>query len=107
MVGHLLVPSLEPDPNRPATISSIITTGLLQNELGFHGIVVTDAMDMNGLTRIFGGNTPQSAGRAAVEALKAGADLILIPGDLDGAYNGVLAGRRERRTLRKAASTSP
>ena len=47
-------------------------------------------MDMNGLTRIFGGNTPQSAGRAAVEALKAGADLILIPGDLDGAYNGVL-----------------
>jgi beta-N-acetylhexosaminidase len=90
MVGHLLVPSLEPDPNRPATISSNITTGLLQDELGFHGIVVTDAMDMNGLTRIFGGNTPQSSGRAAVEALKAGADLILIPGDLDGAYNGVL-----------------
>ncbi len=90
MIGHLLVPSLEPDPNRPATISSIITTGLLQTELGFHGIVVTDAMDMNGLTRIFGGNTPQSAGRAAVEAIKAGADLILIPGDLDGAYNGVL-----------------
>jgi beta-N-acetylhexosaminidase len=90
MVGHLLVPSLEPDPNRPATISAIITTGLLKNELGFHGIIVTDAMDMNGLTRIFGGNTPQSAGRAAVEALRAGADLILIPGDLDGAYHGVL-----------------
>ncbi|MGC2209962.1 MAG: glycoside hydrolase family 3 N-terminal domain-containing protein [Candidatus Korobacteraceae bacterium] len=90
MVGHLLVPSLEPDPNRPATISAIITTGLLQTELGFHGIIVTDAMDMNGLTRIFGGNTPQSSGRAAVEALRAGADLILIPGDLDGAYNGVL-----------------
>jgi beta-N-acetylhexosaminidase len=90
MIGHLLVPSLEPDANRPATISSSITTGLLQNELGFHGIIVTDAMDMNGLTRIFGGNTPESSGRAAVEALKAGADIILIPGDLDGAYNGVL-----------------
>jgi beta-N-acetylhexosaminidase len=90
MVGHLLVPSLEPDPNRPATISANITTGLLQNELGFHGIIVTDAMDMNGLTRIFGGNTPQSSGRAAVEALKAGVDLILIPGDLNGAYHGVL-----------------
>ena len=90
MVGHLLVPSLEPDPGRPATISANITTGLLRNELGFHGIIVTDAMDMNGLTRIFGGNTPESAGRAAVEALKSGADLILIPGDLDGAYNGVL-----------------
>jgi beta-N-acetylhexosaminidase len=98
MVGHLLVPALEPDPNRVATISYNISTRLLQDELGFHGIVITDAMDMNGITRIFGGNaggntggnTPQSAGRAAVEALKAGADYVLIPGDLDGAYNGVL-----------------
>ena len=94
MVGHLLVPSLEPDPNRVATVSHNISTGLLKDELGFQGIVITDAMDMNGLTRIFGGNTPQSAGRAAVEALKAGADCILIPGDLDGAYNGVLAAVR-------------
>jgi beta-N-acetylhexosaminidase len=90
MVGHLLVSSLEPDPNRAATISYNISTRLLQDELGFHGIVITDAMDMNGLTRIFGGNTPRSSGRAAVEALKAGADFVLIPGDLDGAYNGVL-----------------
>ena len=94
MVGHLVVPSVEPDPNRVATISHNISTGLLKDELGFQGIVVTDAMDMNGVTRIFGGNTPQSAGRAAVEALKAGADCILIPGDLDGAYNGVLAAVR-------------
>jgi beta-N-acetylhexosaminidase len=110
MVGHLLVPALEPDPDRPATISSNISTRLLRDELGFQGLIVTDAMDMNGVTRIFigtsnpvgnpngnGGNsTPaagsvaQVAGRAAVEALKAGADLILIPADLDGAYNGVL-----------------
>jgi beta-N-acetylhexosaminidase len=90
MVGHLLVPSLEPNPNRVATVSYNISTRLLKDELGFQGIVITDAMDMNGLTRIFGGNTPQSAGRAAVEALKAGADCILIPGDLDGAYKGVL-----------------
>jgi len=90
MVGHLVVPSLEADPNRVATISHNITTKLLKDELGFQGIVVTDAMDMNGITHMFGGNTPQSAGRAAVEALKAGADYILIPGDLDGAYNGVL-----------------
>jgi len=90
MVAHLVVPALEPDPNRVGTISYNITTKLLKEELGFHGIVATDAMDMNGVTRIFGGNTPQSAGRAAVEALKAGADYIVIPGDLDGAYNGVL-----------------
>ncbi|MDR3763984.1 MAG: glycoside hydrolase family 3 N-terminal domain-containing protein [Acidobacteriota bacterium] len=90
MVGHLLVPALEPNPNRVATVSPAITTQLLKNELGFRGIVVTDAMDMNGLLRLYGGNTPQAAGRAAVDALKAGADLILIPGDLEGAYNGVL-----------------
>jgi beta-N-acetylhexosaminidase len=90
MVGHLLVPSLEPDPLRVATLSYNISTRLLQDEFGFKGIVITDAMDMNGVTRIFGGNTPQSAGRAAVEAVKAGADYILIPGNLDGAYNGVL-----------------
>jgi len=94
MVGHLVVPALEPDPNRVSTISYNVTTKLLKQELGFHGIVATDAMDMNGVTRIFGGNTPQSAGRASVEALKAGADYIVIPGDLDGAYNGVLAAVR-------------
>ncbi len=90
MVAHLLVPSLEPDPLSVATLSYNISTRLLQNELGFKGIVITDAMDMNGITRIFGGNTPQSAGRAAVAAVKAGADYVLIPGDLDGAYNGIL-----------------
>ena len=90
MVAHLVVPAVEPDPNRVGTISYNITTKLLKEQLGFHGIVATDAMDMNGVTRIFGGNTPQSAGRAAVEALKSGADYIVIPGDLDGAYNGVL-----------------
>jgi beta-N-acetylhexosaminidase len=91
MVGHLVVSSLDPDPNRVATVSYNITTRLLKDEMGFQGIVITDAMDMNALTHMFGGNTPQSAGRAAVEAIKAGADYILIPGDLDGAYNGVLA----------------
>ncbi len=90
MVGHLSVPALEPDPNRVATISHSITTKLLREEMGFHGIIVTDAMDMNGVTRIFGGDRGTSAGKAAVEAVKAGADMIIIPADLDGAYNGVL-----------------
>jgi beta-N-acetylhexosaminidase len=94
MVGHLLVPALEPDPNRVATISKNISSRLLRDELGFRGLVVTDAMDMNGIMRVFGGNTPQSAGRAAVEAIAAGADYVLIPGDLDGAYKGVLAAVR-------------
>jgi beta-N-acetylhexosaminidase len=90
MVGHLAVPAIEPDANRVATTSYNVSTKLLRSELGFQGIIVTDAMDMNGVTRMFGGNTPQSSGLAAVAAVKAGADYILIPGDLDGAYNGVL-----------------
>lgn len=90
MIGQLAVPSIESDSARVATISYNVTTRLLKDELGFRGIVITDAMDMNGVTRIFGGNTPQSAGLAAVGALKAGADYVLIPGNLDGAYNGVL-----------------
>jgi beta-N-acetylhexosaminidase len=90
MVGHLIVPALEPDTTKVATISPRITTTLLKQQMGFNGIVVTDALDMNGLTKIFGGNTPATSGRAAVMALKAGADYLIIPGDLDGAYNGVL-----------------
>jgi beta-N-acetylhexosaminidase len=48
MTAHLNVPALEPD-NLPATVSSKIITGVLRDELGFHGLVVTDAMDMQGL----------------------------------------------------------
>ncbi len=53
MVAHVTVPALEPDPNRVATTSTAIVTNLLKDQLGFRGIVVTDAMDMAGLTRLY------------------------------------------------------
>ena len=90
MVAHVTVPALEPDPNRVATTSPAIVTDLLQHELGFQGIVVTDALDMAGLTRLYSANI----GRAAVEAFKAGNDLLLIPADLDASYNAVLEAAR-------------
>ena len=91
MVAHVTVPALEPDPNRVASISTNMVTGLLKGEMGFRGLVVTDAMDMNGLMRLFQADTRALAnGKAAVEAVKAGDDMILIPGDLDGAINGIL-----------------
>lgn len=90
MVGHLTVPSIEPDPNRPASISSRVITGLLKDQLGFHGLVVTDALDMNGLKRAFSGTESAIAGEEAVAAVLAGNDMVIIPGDLDGAYNGLL-----------------
>src|SRR5712691_349489 len=86
MVAHVTVPALEPDPNRVATTSPAIVTGLLKNQLGFKGIVVTDALDMAGLTRLYAANI----GRAAVEAFKAGNDLLLIPVDLDASYRSML-----------------
>ena len=60
MVAHVTVPALEPDPNRVATTSPAIVTDLLQRQLGFQGIVVTDALDMAGLTRR---HPPPSAAR--------------------------------------------
>src|SRR6202035_5604625 len=90
MVAHVSVPALDSDPNHVATTSSAIVTGLLKSQLGFRGIVVTDALDMAGLTRLYSANI----GRAAVDAFKAGNDLLLIPADLDASYNAVLAAAR-------------
>jgi beta-N-acetylhexosaminidase len=89
MVSHLTVPALEPNPNLVATASPAIVTGLLKQKMGFQGLVVTDALDMGGLMRLYSGNANPS-GAAAVAAVKAGNDLVLIPGDLDGAYRGLL-----------------
>jgi beta-N-acetylhexosaminidase len=86
MVAHVSAPALDPDPNHVATVSPTIVTGLLKNQLGFKGIVVTDALDMAGLTSLYSANV----GRAAVDAFKAGNDLLLIPADLDGSYRSVL-----------------
>jgi beta-N-acetylhexosaminidase len=89
LVAHIVVPALDPDPNRVATISPPIITDLLKKQMGFHGLVITDALDMNGLTKLFPPG-PAGAGRAAVESVKAGNDVLLIPSDLDGSYNGLL-----------------
>src|SRR6266850_632863 len=86
MVAHVSVPALEPDPNRVATTSKAVVTDLLTNQMKFQGIVTTDALDMAGLTRLYASNL----GRAAVEAFKAGNDLLLIPADLDASYKAML-----------------
>ena len=90
MIAHVLVPALDSGPNRVATISPAIVTGLLQQKMGFHGLVITDALDMGGLRQSFPQEGPEAAGRAAVESVKAGNDMLLLPFDLDGSYNGLL-----------------
>jgi beta-N-acetylhexosaminidase len=86
MVAHVTVPALDGEPNRVATTSKAVVTGLLKGEMGFKGIVVTDALDMAGLTRLYANDV----GRAAVEAFKAGNDLLIIPADLDASYRDML-----------------
>jgi beta-N-acetylhexosaminidase len=86
MVAHVTVPALDSDPNHVATISPAIVSDLLKTQLGFKGIVVTDALDMAGLTHLFANNI----GRAAVEAFKAGNDLLIIPADFPASYNAMV-----------------
>ena len=86
MVAHVTVPALDAAPNRVATTSRAIVDGLLKEEMGFKGIVVTDALDMAGLTRLYA----KDMGRAAVESFQAGNDVLIIPADLDASYRSML-----------------
>src|SRR5215467_6396076 len=86
MVAHVTVPALDSDPNHVATISPKVVSDLLEKQLGFKGLVVTDALDMAGLTHLFANDI----GRAAVEAFKAGNDLLIIPADLGASYQSMI-----------------
>jgi len=90
MVAHVTIPALESDADKVATTSHRIITDLLKDKFHFQGIVVTDALEMHGLTRLYPEGGANPAGRAAVDAMKAGNDMILLPSDLDGAFNGLL-----------------
>ncbi|MEV5696431.1 MULTISPECIES: glycoside hydrolase family 3 protein [Streptomyces violaceoruber group] len=87
MTAHLQVPALDPS-NDPATLSPAILRGVLRDELGFDGVIVTDALNMQGVRTKYGDD------RVPVLALKAGADQLLFPPDIDVAYHGVLAAVR-------------
>ena len=83
MTGHLSVPALESDPNTPATLSPKILQGLLRKELGYQGLIVTDAMDMGGITVRY------APGEAAVRAVAAGVDCVLMPPVPDAAFEAL------------------
>ncbi len=94
MVAHILVPALDPDPKHVASISPAIVTDLLRQRMGFKGLIVTDALQMNGLMQLFPESGPAASASAAVAAVKAGNDMLLIPADIGAAYNGVLSAVR-------------
>jgi beta-N-acetylhexosaminidase len=86
MVAHVTVPALDADPNHVATISPAVVSELLEKQLGFAGIVTTDALDMAGLTHLFANDV----GRAAVEAFKAGNDMLIIPADMGASFRAMV-----------------
>src|SRR5580700_7678173 len=99
MTAHIAVPALAP-PDLPATLSPAILTDLLRKQLGFTGLVVTDALEMGGIAKGY------SAGEASVRALEAGADTLLMPADPDQAINAVMAAIASGRLTRLRIETS-
>jgi beta-N-acetylhexosaminidase len=106
MIAHVAFPALEPDSTKIATTSKKVVTGLLREQMGFKGVVVSDAMEMKGLTKLYPGDSSKAAGRAAVETVKAGQDLLELPSDLDGTFNGLLQAVRSGEISRAQIDAS-
>lgn len=83
MIGHISLPQVIGD-DTPASLSSYIITDLLREELGYNGIIITDALAMGAIIREY------SSDEAAVRALEAGVDILLLPKDFELAYQGVI-----------------
>lgn len=83
MVSHISVSKVT-ESSEPASMSDLILTTILREEMGFEGLIVTDAFDMASITNHY------TAGEAACEAFQSGADIILMPQDLEDAYTALL-----------------
>ena len=85
MSSHIVLPALDPTPGIPATLSRPILTGLLRDELKFDGLIFTDSMTMDAISKMF------SHDKAAAMAVKAGVDFVLHSPDDDAAFKGIKA----------------
>ncbi len=99
MTAHIAAPAIDP-ANVPSTVSPRVLKGLLREELGFRGLIVTDAMNMAGMTKQFAG------GEGAVRALEAGADVLLAPPDPDTVIRAVMAAIKEGRLSKQRIDES-
>lgn len=95
MSAHIRFPGLEPD-GLPATLSRRVLSGLLREELGFDGVIITDSLQMKGVRQQY----PDV--EVAVRALEAGADMILMPPDPFGARDAVVAAVEQGRLSEEA-----
>ena len=98
MIGHLEVPAIEQNRTLPATLSVSIIQGLLENQLKFNGLVITDAMDMGALVHGFGADS------SAIRAVDAGADILLIPLDEDRTVEAIVSAVKSGRLTEASSS---
>jgi beta-N-acetylhexosaminidase len=89
MIAHMNIPSLDPTPKLPSTLSRPIVTGILKNDLQYKGLIFSDAMDMNGVAKYY------KDGEAEVRGLEAGMDVLEL------AKNSRMAVRRIRKAIRE------
>lgn len=96
MVSHLSICNVT-DEKTPASLSSLMITEILRNELGYQNLIITDALNMKAITKFY------SSGDAAVRAINAGADLLLMPENLeeafDALYQAVLEGKLDEKRI--------
>lgn len=83
MIGHLFIPSIDNRPNRPSSISARNIRGLLRDSIGFNGLTITDALEMQGVKKFYPG------GAASVESIIAGNDMLCLPEDIPQAIRSI------------------
>lgn len=91
MVAHLYIPAIEPEKNRATTLSPKAVKGLLRETLNYDGLIITDALEMQGVQKFFPGS------QAAVEALIAGNDVLCLPGDVPAVVKGIQEAIRKKK----------
>ena len=99
MVGHISLPQITGD-GTPAVLSEAVMNQMLRQELGFQGIIITDALNMGAITENY------TTEDAAVQAILAGADMLLMPADFQKAYQAVLNAVNDGRITRERLDES-
>ena len=90
MVSHITASGVDTE-GTPSSLSKIMITDVLRTDLGFEGVVITDALDMRAISDYY------TSEEAAVKAILAGADMLLMPEDFEAAYDGLLAAVQDGR----------
>ncbi|HUC82254.1 MAG TPA: glycoside hydrolase family 3 protein, partial [Flavisolibacter sp.] len=91
MVAHLAIPAIDDEKNKPTSISEKSITGLLRNELYYEGLTFTDALEMKGVAKFYGG------GEASVMALEAGNDMLCLPENVEQTIDAVKKAVKKKR----------